>query len=271
MLKELDIHVSPDRAKDDYDASYILSLVLDIGEEMLTCGAEINRVEDSIYRMLTSYGYRKVNVFAIPEYISVSIVDYTGKIITQSRRIYKFSNDFYRLEQLNELSRHTCAHKPTVTELFNRLDTMDSVFYAKNTSIIALAYFLGGSCFCMFLGGDLGDGFAAGVVALIFLAMGRFSKVQNMNKIFYTALSALLGGMAAIVLSHIGVGQHVDKIMIGDIMLLIPGMALTTAIRDMLCGDLIAGILRFLESVMVAGAIALGYAIPIYLLGGMLS
>ena len=51
MLKDLDTHVSPERAKDDYDASYILSLVLDVGEEMLTCGAEINRVEDSMYRM----------------------------------------------------------------------------------------------------------------------------------------------------------------------------------------------------------------------------
>ncbi len=271
MLKGLDTHVRPERAKDEFDASYILSLILDVGEEMLTCGAEINRVEDSIYRMLTSYGYRKVNVFAIPEYISVSIVDYTGKILTQSRRIYKFSNDFYRLEQLNEMSRHTCTHNPSITELYNRLENMDSVFYAKNTSLIALAHFLGGAGFCIFLGGDIGDGFAAGVVALIFLAMGRFSKVQNLNKIFYTALSALLGGLAAIILSHFGIGAHVDKIMIGDIMLLIPGMALTTAIRDMLCGDLIAGILRFLESVMVAGAIALGYAIPIYLLGGMLS
>jgi len=100
--------------------------------------------------------------------------------------------------------------------------------------------------------------------------MGRISRVQNLNKIFYTALSALLGGLAAIIFGYIGIGQHVDKIMIGDIMLLIPGMALTTSIRDMLCGDLMAGLFRALESIMVAGAIALGYAIPIYLLGGML-
>ncbi|MBE5906163.1 MAG: threonine/serine exporter family protein [Lachnospiraceae bacterium] len=270
MLKDLDIHVSPLRAKSEFDTSYILSLILDIGEEMLTCGAEINRVEDSIYRMLTSYGYRKVNVFSIPEYISVSIVDHSGEIITQSRRIYKFSNDFYRLEQLNDLSRRICAKKPNVAELWSHLETVESVPYAKSTSTFAFAHFLGGSCFCIFLGGDLGDGFAAGCVALIFLIMGRISRVQNLNKIFYTALSALLGGLAAIIFGYIGIGQHVDKIMIGDIMLLIPGMALTTSIRDMLCGDLMAGLFRALESIMVAGAIALGYAIPIYLLGGML-
>ncbi len=271
MIKEFDMRVSPDQAKDDYDPSFILSMVLDIGEEMLSCGAEINRVEDSIFRMLAAYGYRKVNVFSIPEFISASFVDYKGSMLTESRRIYKSSNDFHRLEELNEISRHICAHRPTIKELWTKLESMEPVSYSNNKLVIALGYFMGGAGFTVFLGGNLLDSLAAGIVALIFMASARFSKIQNMNKIVFAAVSAFLGGFSAVLLCLWGVGDNLDKIMIGDIMLLIPGMALTTSIKDMMCGDIIAGLLRFIESIMVAGAIALGYAIPLYLFGGMLS
>ncbi len=60
-----------------------------------------------------------------------------------------------------------------------------------------------------------------------------------------------------------------DKVMIGNIMLLIPGMALTNSIRDLLCGDIVAGLLRLVESLLIALAIAAGYSIPLILLGGI--
>jgi uncharacterized membrane protein YjjP (DUF1212 family) len=50
-----------------------------------------------------------------------------------------------------------------------------------------------------------------------------------------------------------------DKIMIGDIMLLIPGIAMTNSIRNMLVGDTISGIMRLIESLLWAGALALGF------------
>jgi len=56
--------------------------------------------------------------------------------------------------------------------------------------------------------------------------------------------------------------------MIGDIMLLIPGIALTNALRDLFVGDTISGILRLLEAVLQAGIIACGFALAI-LTGGM--
>ncbi|MGN0169353.1 MAG: threonine/serine exporter ThrE family protein [Lachnospiraceae bacterium] len=270
MQKGLDTRVNPKNAKNDYDPTYILSLVLDIGEEMLTCGAEINRVEDSIYRMLTSYGYQKVNVFSIPEFIAVSIVTNEGETRTQTRRVYRFSNNFHRLEELNEISRQICATQPGVKKLWQSLDNMQPVSYHDNTPLIALGYFMGGGAFTIFFGGNVLDGVAAGITALLMMGISRLTNVQNLNKLVYTWLSSLIAGFSAILFVRIGIGQHLDTIMIGDIMLLIPGMALTTSIRDMMCGDLMAGIFRFLESLLVAGSIALGYAIPLFMMGGII-
>ena len=60
---------------------------------------------------------------------------------------------------------------------------------------------------------------------------------------------------------------HADKIMIGDIMLLIPGIAITNSIRDMLMGDTIAGIMRLIESILWAGALASGFMASIWMVG----
>lgn len=63
---------------------------------------------------------------------------------------------------------------------------------------------------------------------------------------------------------------HADKIIIGDIMLLIPGIAMTNAVKDMLVGDTIAGTMRLLESLLWAGALAGGFMASMWLMGGVL-
>ena len=68
----------------------------------------------------------------------------------------------------------------------------------------------------------------------------------------------------------IGIGQNIDKVMIGSIMLMIPGINLMNALRDMMCGDIITGILRLAEALMMAIAIAVGFGIAIMLFGGLL-
>ena len=62
-------------------------------------------------------------------------------------------------------------------------------------------------------------------------------------------------------------GFAADKIMIGDIMLLIPGLTVTNAMRDMIVGDTISGLLRLIESIWWAGALACGFMAAIWLTG----
>ena len=61
----------------------------------------------------------------------------------------------------------------------------------------------------------------------------------------------------------------VDKIIIGNIMSLIPGIGLTNALRDLFTGDSIAGLLRSIEAILIALAIAAGYFLSALLMGGV--
>ena len=90
------------------------------------------------------------------------------------------------------------------------------------------------------------------------------------NKLVYNFIVSVAAGIAAILLVEAGIGDHSDQIMIGGVMLLIPGIAMTNAIRDMLIGDIASGLLRLMNSVLVAVAIACGFAFSIVALGGVL-
>lgn len=53
-------------------------------------------------------------------------------------------------------------------------------------------------------------------------------------------------------------------------MLFVPGLVMVNSIRDMLYGDIMTGIFRLLEAILIALALACGMAISLLLLGGML-
>ena len=93
----------------------ILHGLLDMGQMLLLCGAEINRVEDTMTRLGRAYGAKKVDIFAITSDIVLTILFEDGVELTQTRRINKASSfDFVKLERLNALSRRA----DTVTRIF---------------------------------------------------------------------------------------------------------------------------------------------------------
>ena len=93
--------------------------------------------------------------------------------------------------------------------------------------------------------------------------LSRFLLQQVLSQ-FLTAL--LVGSIVCLTCRRCAVFSA-DKILIGVIMLLIPGVATTNSARDMLVGHTISGLLRLAESLLLAGALALGFGSAIYLFG----
>lgn len=60
----------------------LINFVLDIGEQMLISGAEVNRVEDSITRMCSAYGAKRVNVLTITSSIILTVRMLDGELYT---------------------------------------------------------------------------------------------------------------------------------------------------------------------------------------------
>lgn len=242
------------------DAEQYLFCAMSIGEQLLISGAEVGRVEDTIRRICTAYGAERVDVFSITSSIITTIYGENFGICTQSRRISGTSHDLNKLDELNELSRKICATKPK-PELIKA--DLDKILNGPRYSfgIQVLIYALISASFSVFFGGDIRDMAASAIIGILLKFLESFVKKSSVNAFITAFICSTAGGFLSNLTVLIGLGHHVDLISIGNIMLLIPGIAFTNAIRDLFSGDIISGLTRFIESILLAIVIALGFTL----------
>ena len=244
----------------------ILKCAMTVGEQMLISGTDVNRIEDAIIRICQTYGAVRVDVLSITSSIIATLETPEGECITQTRRITSRTNDLMRIEALNRLSRKICETRPTMEEIEAELEKISSMRPLR-WCFAALAAMIVAASFTVFFGGTWRDAIAAGLAGIVVFAFERGAVRAKNNKIVFNLLASILGGIFSIVTVRMGLGENLDFIMIGVIMLLIPGMAITGAIEDLLMGDTITGLLRLCESVIAACAIAAGFAVATYACG----
>ncbi|MBO5937690.1 MAG: threonine/serine exporter family protein [Clostridia bacterium] len=246
----------------------VLSLALDIAKNMVKCGAEVNRAEQAVMRICYAYGMEKAQVFSVVSMIIATVVDEESGAHSQMRRSYSYGVNFGKLEKLNALSRRICTETPDIDVVRLELESIcveDKAFRLK----YCFGYMLAAASFAVFFGGNFMDAIASVPIAALIYFLQTYIRVKGASRLFFTALESAVAGFLALLFVHFGFGNNPDMIMIGDIMVLIPGLQLINAVREMLHGDLMSGMLRLLESVILAVAIALGFAIPVYFWGYM--
>lgn len=249
----------------EMSAEEIFTVAMDIGDSMLTVGAEVNRVEDTVIRICRAYGV-VAEVFSVTSLIIATARTKEGNTFTQTRRNLTRGTDFRRLEDYNALSRYICTNLPSVEEIKEKKAAIDR----RNTHklvYITSGHIFGVGGFVLLFGGGLVDCAVAVAIALVMMIMGRYLRPPDSNVLIYNLVCSVMASALAIGALKSGIPISLDKVMISDIMVLIPGMAITNSIRDMFCGDIMTGLLRFSEAVLVSAAIAAGFSIPMMVFG----
>lgn len=237
-----------------------LNFCCELGRSLLQNGAEIYRVEEAADRLLAAYGYRDAEVFAIPSCIILNIQD-EHRNYTKSVRIKSSANNLDKLERLNALCRRVCQETPEVEAAFGELRRIVAEpSYPEWVGYLAHGFVA--LFFTLFWGGHLGDAAIAFVCGLLVKATTAYMARVNSNVFFTYVCASMLLVLPPMALTYLGLGIHVDKIVIGAIMLLVPGIAITNVMRDVINGDFLTAVTRFAEVMIVAMAIAIGIALP---------
>lgn len=243
----------------------MLRELLNIGEIMVSNGAEIKRVEDTLERLGRACGADRMNVFVITSSMVVTMSFADGFELTQTRRIRKpGGTDFGKLEDLNDLSRRFCAQPMSCGQLHDEVEKI-KVKSGHTKLKFYLGSILAAAGFCVFFGGSLWDGLAAAFFAVIICLLQRYLDPFCTNRLVFNVICAFLTGLGISLAASRIPWLNVDKIMIGDIMLVIPGIALTNAVRDILVGDTISGAMRLIEALLWAAALSCGFMAAIWL------
>lgn len=264
MNSEHKLNVLNSTSNSNSPVDNLVRIALDIGEGLQKSGAEIHRVEDAIEHICNAYGAAHVEVFSIQSLIVTSVRMPDGSYSSQSRRITNCSNHLRCLEHYNRLSRDICRDKPDFAEVDKRISEIKKKRNYR-FSLIVLGYALAAGGFAIFFGGSIRDGIAAALIGIVMALLDKLD-AKFFNPVTKTLLVAFTAGIFSYltVLAHIG--EHTDMIAIGTIMILIPGLSLGNSMRDLLSGDTLAGILRAVQSCIIAVIIAIGYSISIIML-----
>ena len=243
-------------------------MAVELGEHIMRSGGEISRAEDTVNRICRAYGAVSVDVTAILSVI-VLTADFDGVSINTSRRITEIgSHNLGRLSRLNALSRRICRDRPSKEEFLESLENI-----TKASRVGPLVSLVGGvlaaAGFTVFFGGDWLDAIFSGLIAIPMTFLMRWLSNTKMNNIIAKFLVCLMGGVLAVLVDKMGLGCNADKIMIGDIMNVIPGVLLANSFRDLFGGDIMSGFFRMCTALLDAAGIALGYAVAILTLGGI--
>lgn len=239
----------------NYDV--LLDLVAELGYNLAMAGAETFRIEDSINRILGAYGIES-EVFAIPNCMTISIRTGNGESKTRIKRIGYHGNDLDSVEKYNSLSRRICTEKPAPDVAMQWLNQTNHSTVRYKLPAYLLGHFLGAAGFSVFFGGTLIDAFCSGICGVLVGLTDRFLDKFKANQFFRTIACAFIMAFVAYLTGIGGIANNADTVIIGTLMILVPGLIFTNAMRDIIFGDTNSGINRIVQVLLIAAGIALG-------------
>jgi len=238
------------------DLNKLLNISTLAGKIMLESCAETYRVEETIVRIGLSFGVDDAESFVTPTGIITSLTK-DSTTVTLVRRITSRGVDLNKIDLINNLSRQVQAQSMTIDELNTELiNISQSDRYSAALTLFSSCAAAG--CFALMFGGNIKDFFAAFIIGACIKIVSTICQKLDINSFFINSLGGGLCAILAIILMKLNICANLDKTIIGSIMLLVPGLTITNAIRDTIAGDLLSGITKAAEAFLVAISIAVG-------------
>ena len=240
----------------------ILDLCVDAGETLLANGAEIYRVQQTMEIIARSYGARSFHVYVLTNGLFASMEDGGAVQSAAVRSTPRVEMNLGRISAVNALSREIVAGRVPLEEAFARLAQIRATRGLPGWLMVSASAF-SAACFCYLFGGSAVDAFTALAPGF---AVGLFTRFDIKADVLVSLVSNMLSaGVVALVslacvqaLGLAGVACSLDKVIIGGIIPLVPGVALTNGIRDVANCDYLSGTIRAIDAVLIAAGIALG-------------
>lgn len=240
------------------DFNRIINFSTELGTLMLENGAETYRVEETMNRICLAYGIEKVDVFVIPTNIIITIkVDESA--ISRTSRVTSRTINLDKISKLNNLSREVAFNKISIEDAENKLSNIASE-KEYSLKIKILGYLITASTFTLLFGGNLKDSLFSGFIGIVLCLLSYFLNILKTNNFFMNIISGALASLLAFLAVKFNIAPDLNEIIIGSLMPLVPGLAITNSLRDIIDGELVAGSAKFIEAFLIAVGIAIGSA-----------
>ena len=240
----------------------LLNMAVLAGSIMISSGAETHRVEDTLQRILGTTNFEHADAFVFTTGMVVTLSDPSVETLSISHRVTDTSRNFGRIADVNSVSRDFCSGLISLDEATARLrEIKEKKRYGS--FLYHLGYILTSSGFAVMFGGDVRDAiatlFCGIVLSIVVLDLGpKIGRGFVTTILAATALTLTATTVSYFSYHWLHISFQTNYMIIGAIMPLVPGLAMTTAFRDVLQGDYLSAGSRILEALMIAVCVAIG-------------
>ena len=261
--------------KEETEMHKVLELALEAGRILLSNGAEIFRVEETIWHICNHFKIEQVDAFVLSNGIFLTAYQNGKESFARVKHVPLSGTHLGIVTEVNNLSREIVAGHVGVEEAFERLKEIEKMPPKKSWHMI-LAAGLGCGAFCYLIQPNTPASCAAFAIGSILYIFVLFAAKHKMPKIIVNIIGGGLITVLALIASNIPLPFEIglDEVIIGSILPLIPGVGFVNAIRDIADSDFISGIVKMLDALLVFVYIAIGVGCVLsffeHVLGGVL-
>lgn len=222
---------------------------------MMEGGAETYRAEDTMDRMAISQKLTQSQSFVTPTGI---IFSGNKNLPTRLVRINNRATDLEKIALVNAVSRKLANAEISVEEAYETLMKIDKEHKQYPFWIQIIAASIASGAFLILFGSSLLNVPTAMIAGGFGFSVATLLERRTRVKFVAEFIAALVISVMAIFSVENGVGNEVDKIIIGSVMPLVPGLLITNAIRDLMAGHFVSGLSKGAEAFLTATAIGAG-------------
>jgi len=225
---------------------------------ILESSGEIYRAEETAVRMCAGLGLQQADILCFPTGFMLNAVLPGGQTISRVQRVRERSIQLRTLDEVNSVSRAVAAGLLDAQQALDTLHALRSAPGSRRITLIG-AYALASGFFCLMFAGGVKEFLICLPCGALIQALLPLLSRHRVPAMLCSLTGGLLAAGSALVMIRF-FGGNQEAIISGTIMPLLPGLAMTNAIRDTLRGDLIAGLARGTEALLSAVMLAAGVA-----------
>lgn len=237
-----------------------VGFVLQLVRAMHGYGESAQRVEDVVEAMSDRLGLHGAQIFSTPTSIMASFGP-LGRQRTHMLRVRPGEVNLGKLAAVEQVAVDVGQHRLTAGEGVLELARIGSAPAPYGSIVTLVAFALASGAACQFLGGGIRE---IPVAVVLGLGVGLFGQlvagIRRLGGVF-DPLAAFFVSLATIGLAHVMGPLSVAVAMLSGLIVLIPGLTLTTALSELARRHLASGTARLSGAIITFLSIAFGVAV----------
>lgn len=243
----------------------LCKLLLEMGTLLMSSGANTSRIRTTISRIASAYNYH-AELLVTHRALMLTLYGKDKDLFySRLKRTLPHGSNFKMVSGISRMSWKIVEEKWSLEKVEKELEILKNIPRYPRW-IVLLVVSLAGTSFCGLAGGKMTECIVAFIATFCGLFIRQETAKKGYNGYLCVFAGAFISSMLAGLTVKYNIGNFPQRALASSVLYLIPGIPLINTFSDLVEGNIMNGIVRGVNGLIISFAIALGMmsAILIY-------